>query len=135
MPKKDLALANEIMLSAPKQSVDLFDMENLESMSYSEFKEKKDTLALLRQKVMLQVDGRKLQQTIKVMNAMDNALDRMLDLSIDEDGIPCVPSAKELDLYASTLKKLAETLRLLGRLDTIDGYGTPKELHLEVRFG
>ena len=132
MPKKDLALANEIMLSTPKQSVDLFDMENLESMSYSEFKEKKDTLALLRQKVMLQVDGHKLQQTIKVMDAMDDILDRMMDVSIDEDGVPCVPTAKDIQNYASALKSLSDIMRNLSRLDTIDGYGTAREINIQI---
>lgn len=134
MAKKDLSLANEVMLNTPQKSVDLFDIENLENMSYSEFKEKKDMLSLLRQKVMLQVDGRKLQQTIKVMDTMDMLLERMMDITVDKDGMPCVPTAKDMQAYASALKNLSDIMKTLSRLDTIDGYGTPKELHFTINF-
>lgn len=132
MPRKNLELATNLIEIKPQRTVDLFDLENLDNMSYAEFKEKKDMLSLLRQRVYLQVDGRKLQQLVKVMDTMDNILDRMMDVSIDEDGMPCVPSSKDINNYAAALKYLSDIMKNLGRLDTIDGYGTAREINIQI---
>lgn len=132
MEKHDLQLSNELRLSMPQQQVDLFDMENLEQMTYAQFKEKKDMLSALRQQVMLQVDGRKLQQSIKTLNAMDMILDRMMNIDVDNDGKPSIPSAKDLQAYSSALRNLSDIMKNLSRLDTIDGYGTATEIHIKI---
>lgn len=132
MSKKDLSLATNLIENQPSKSVDLFDIENLDNMSYAEFKEKKDMLSLLRQKVMLQVDGRKLQQTIRVIDTMDDILDRMTEITVDKDGVPCIPSAKDIQSYATALKYLSDIMKNLGRLDTIDGYGTAREINIQI---
>lgn len=132
MPRKNLEIATNLIETKPQRAVDLFDLENLDNMSYAQFKEKKDMLSLLRQRVYLQVDGRKLQQLVKVMDVMDGILDRMMDVSIDEDGTPCVPSSKDVNNYASALKYLSDIMKNLGRLDTIDGYGTAREINIQI---
>ena len=132
MAKKDLNLSNELSLSMPQQSVDLFDIDNLEQMTFSQLKEKKDMLSAVRQQVMLQVDSIKLQQSIKTLNVMDMILDRMMSLKVDPDGNPCIPAAKDLQAYASALQSLSNVMPKLSRLDTIDGYGTAAEIHIKI---
>ncbi len=135
MAKKDLELSNELRMTMPKQQVDLFDMDNLEEMSFTEFKEKKDMLSALRQQVMLQVDGRKLQQTIKVMDNIDMILDRMMTIDIDENGKPRKATAKELQAYGAAIRDLSAFMKTSTRLDTIDGYGTAAEIHIKIENG
>lgn len=134
MGKQDLQLSNELRLSMPQQQIDLFDMENLEQMTYAQLEEKKKMLSKLRQHITLQVDDMKLRQSIKTLNAMDMILDRMMDIGVDNDGKPVVPSAKDLQAYSSAVRNLSDIVRHLSRLDSLDGYGTANTINIRLEY-
>lgn len=128
MPKKKLDLAEEVSLSIAnnQQEVEIVENPDFELMTMQRYQEEKNLLAEKRKAVVLRLDGRKLAQANKIMEAMDVALDKML-----EPGI----TAMDFQFLAKSYDTLNKTLNTTIRLDTVDGSGKAARIALAVEFG
>lgn len=127
MKEKDFALSNQLVLNNI-EPVELVEADQVQGLTLSEFKKEKDALAARRQQVMLRLDGIKLQQASKVINAMDSLLDR-ITINIEEG------TAMDTKFLVESYDKLSKTLNTICRLDTVDGSGKAARLALQVDFG
>ena len=128
MPKKNqLALADQILektkLEAQNEPVII---EEIEPMTMAQYQYEKNILAERRKQAVLKLDGRKLDQANRVMDAMDVILGRMFN-----------PETTNMDLnfLANAYDKLNKTMSTIVRLDSVDGSGKAQRLALEVQFG
>lgn len=128
MPKKNqLALADKILeqtkLEAQNEPVII---EEIEPMTMAQYQYEKNILAERRKQAVLKLDGRKLDQANRVMDAMDVILGRMFN-----------PETTNMDLnfLANAYDKLNKTMSTIVRLDSVDGSGKAQRLALEVQFG
>lgn len=118
-----------------QQELEIVQVNDIETMTLSEALAKKQELAKRREQVMLTVDGRRLQQTIKVMDAMDIALDNMISgCSYDKDGNVINMSAADFKAYSDGYKNLSQTLERISRLDSVDSGGKSGRLSLKIEF-
>lgn len=118
--------ANTSLVQSGAQEVEIIEDGDFEMMSMAQYQAAKNMLAERRKTVALQLDGRKLAQVNRIMDAMDRALDKMMDEDV---------TAMDMKFYAETFDKLNRTLGTTIRLDTVDGTGKAGRLALEVQFG
>lgn len=128
MPKKNqLALADKILeetrLEAQNEPVII---EEIEPMTMAQYQYEKNILAERRKQAVLKLDGRKLDQANRVMDAMDVILGRMFQAET---------SNMDLNFLANAYDKLNKTMSTIVRLDSVDGSGKAQRLALEVQFG
>lgn len=135
---KELELAEMIQESAELESeeVELVPVEQVEVMSMTQLQEEKQKLAARRNEVMLKLDGRRLDQSIKVMDAMDVALANMMNnFTFDEDGNPVQMTAMDFKFYSDAYKNLANSLNVVSRLDTVDTGGKAGRINIKIEYG
>lgn len=123
MAGDNLSLSKELQTTIESQPIELIDVDRLETMSVDEFKQQKDLLATMRQQVMLHVDGKKLEENLKVLAVMD----KIFDIMINSDLKP-----SEMNAYTKSLRDLSAMLPNFSRMDTIDGYGGSKRFYIDV---
>lgn len=123
MAGDNLNLSKELQTTIESQPIELIDVDRLETMSVDEFKQQKDLLANMRQQVMLHVDGKKLEENLKVLAVMD----KIFDIMINSDLKP-----SEMNAYTKSLRDLSAMLPNFSRMDTIDGYGGSKRFYIDV---
>lgn len=141
-PRKDksVELAEMIAESAEidNQDVEIVPVEQVEIMSMAQLEDEKQKLAARRQAVMLRLDGRRLEQSVKIMDAMDVALSNMINnFTFDEEGNSKALSAMDFKFYSDAYKNLSQTLNTVSRLDSVDSGGRAGrvELRLETPDG
>ncbi len=123
------------LISLQSSEVDIISSpQEFEEMSLSLVEEQKKTLKNLRQRVMLQLDKKKLEQSTKLMTAMENIQDIWTDREILERVKGNVKTAMDLKCLAEAYTKLADAQQKLSRLDTIDGSGTGAKMKLAIQF-
>lgn len=83
MRKKDLELASKLELSLPKKPIEILDVDEIESMSIAEVNEAKRFLSLKRKQIQLQLDGKKLEQALKIVDITDLILEKLYNGLID----------------------------------------------------
>lgn len=135
---KELELAEMIQESAEFESeeVELVPVEQVEVMSMTQLQEEKQKLAVRRNEVMLKLDGRRLDQSIKLMDAMDVALDKMINqCAYDEDGNPVELSAMDFKFYSDAYKNLSNSLQIVSRLDSVDTGGKAGRINIKIEYG
>lgn len=134
---KDLELAEIIQESVENKNeeVELVSVEQVEMMSMSQLQEEKQKLAARRNEVMLKLDGRRLDQSVKIMDAMDVALSKMInDFTFDEEGNPVQMSAMDFKFYSDAYKNLSNSLSTVSRLDSVDTGGKAGRVSLKIEF-
>lgn len=125
--KNDMGLAEQLSLAIPQTAeVEIIEENEIANLSKADYLREKNKLEQTRSLVALRLDGRKLQQVEKILDAMDNCLDGMIN-----------PDATAMDMqaYSKAFDNLNKTLATTMRLDTIDGSGTAARLALRVQFG
>lgn len=135
---KELELASMIQESADleNQEVEILPVEQVEVMSMSQLQEEKQKLAARRNQVMLKLDGRRLDQSIKIMDAMDVALANMINnFTFDEEGNPVQMTAMDFKFYSDAYKNLVNSLNTVSRLDSVDSGGKAGRVSLKIEFG
>lgn len=135
---KELELASMIQESAnlENQEVEILPVEQVEVMSMSQLQEEKQKLAARRNQVMLKLDGRRLDQSIKIMDAMDVALANMINnFTFDEEGNPVQMTAMDFKFYSDAYKNLVNSLNTVSRLDSVDSGGKAGRVSLKIEFG
>lgn len=134
---KEIELAEMIQKSAEleSQEVELVPVEEVEVMSLSKLQEEKQKLAARRNQVMLRLDGRRLDQSVKIMDAMDVALDKMISqTTYDEEGNGVELSAMDFKFYSDAYKNLSNSLTTVSRLDSVDSGGRAGRVSLKIEF-
>lgn len=127
MPRKKLDLANEVSIALNKeQEIEIIDKPDFEMLTMQQYQAEKQLLAEKRKAVVLRLDGRKLQQANKIMDAMDATLDDLLKHDV---------SAMDRKFLAEAFDRLNKTLQTTIRLDTVDGSGKAARIALAVEFG
>lgn len=129
MPRKKLDLAEQVNLelaTKETQEVEIVENPDFELMTMTDYQNAKNMLAERRKVAVLHLDGRKLQQANKIMDAMDAALNKLCDPET---------TAMDFNFYAQSFDRLNKTLATTIRLDTVDGSGKAARLALEVQFG
>lgn len=118
------------------QEVEILPVEQVEVMSMSQLQEEKQKLAARRNQVMLKLDGRRLDQSIKIMDAMDVALANMMNnFTFDEEGNPVQMTAMDFKFYSDAYKNLVNSLNTVSRLDSVDSGGKAGRVSLKIEFG
>ncbi len=134
---KETEIAELIQESAELESeeVELVPVEQVEVMSLSQLQEEKQKLAARRNQVMLKLDGRRLDQSVKVMDAMDVALTNMMNnFTFDEEGKPVQLTAMDFKFYSDAYKNLVSSLNTISRLDSVDSGGKAGRVSLKIEF-
>lgn len=127
MPRKNVDLANTLMLNN-QEPVELVEAEEIHEMSLSELKREKDLLAARRQQLMLRLDGEKLNQALKINEAMNVAIGKVIEAA--ESG-----NAQDFKYFMEGYERLVKCSSMITRLDSVDGTGKAARLALQVDFG
>lgn len=136
--KNEIEIANLVQESGKlyEQEVEIIPVEQAEVMSMTQVVEEKQALAARRQEVMLKLDGRRLDQAEKVMNAMETALDKMINQTVYDPKIGeyVDMSAMDFKFYSDAYKNLTTMLKELSRLDSVDSGGKAGRISLKIEF-
>lgn len=136
--KNEIEIANLVQEAGKlsEQEVEIIPVEQAEVMSMTQVVEEKQALAARRQEVMLKLDGRRLDQAEKVMNAMDTALDKMINQTVYDPKIGeyVDMSAMDFKFYSDAYKNLTTMLKELSRLDSVDSGGKAGRISLKIEF-
>lgn len=138
--ENDFSFDDEVSLATLDGDVEkveaeiLSDPEEFEKFSLSAHKKNKEALANLRAKLALTADQRKLQESEKVLKAIEFLDDIISDPEKMRQVKDSVTSAKDLKFIADAQSKFIENHRWLMRADSIDGFGTPKKFSIGVRY-
>lgn len=127
MPRKNMDLANSLMLNN-QEPVELVEAEEIHEMSLSELKREKDLLAARRQQLMLRLDGEKLNQALKINEAMNIAISKVIEAAE-------VGNAQDFKYFMEGYERLVKCSSMITRLDSVDGTGKAARLALQVDFG
>lgn len=136
--KNDIEIANLVQEAGKlfDQEVEIIPVEQAEVMSMTQVVEEKQALAARRQEVMLKLDGRRLEQAQKLMDAMDMALDKMINQTVydpDNDNFINM-TALDFKLYSDAYKNLTTMLKEISRLDSVDSGGKAGRISLKIEF-
>lgn len=136
--KNDIEIATLVQEAGKlsEQEVEIIPVEQAEVMSMTQVVEEKQALAVRRQEVMLKLDGRRLDQAEKVMNAMDTALDKMINQTVYDPKIGeyVDMSAMDFKFYSDAYKNLTTMLKEVSRLDSVDSGGKTGRISLKIEF-
>lgn len=138
--ENDFSFDDEVSLATLNGDVEkveaeiLSDPEEFEKFSLSAHKKNKEALANLRAKLSLTADQRKLQESEKVLSAIEFLDEIIADPEKMKQIKESVCSAKDLKFIADAQSKFIENHRWLMRADSIDGFGTPKRIAIGVKF-
>lgn len=127
MPRKNVDLANTLMLNN-QEPVELVEAEEIHEMSLSELKREKDLLAARRQQLMLRLDGEKLNQALRINEAMNVSIGKVIEAA--ESG-----NAQDFKYFMEGYERLVKCSSMITRLDSVDGTGKAARLALQVDFG
>ena len=132
--KKDFIEVNPEEVNALQKVVDEQTF-NGEILSPSELIQKqKELLAERRKQIQFIMDGKKLEEAMKVMIGMQGITDVFSDLDVMKRVKDNTNTAMDLKFLSEAYSKLAEKLSMLQRLDTIDSDGTAKRLNLSLSY-
>lgn len=124
----NLSLSTEVKNNVPHVDAEIVSLDDLEEMTLDEVNRAKKQLSARKQKLQLQVDDRKLKQTMSIVNNMDKILDSMM-IKLTSDEV----NAMDVKMLADAYKNMLGSLNSISRLDSIDGTGRATKLVLEVR--
>lgn len=127
MPRKNMDLANTLMLNN-QEPVELVEAEEIHEMSLSELKHEKDLLAARRQQLMLRLDGEKLNQALRINEAMNIAISKVIEAAE-------IGNAQDFKYFMEGYERLVKCSSMITRLDSVDGTGKAARLALQVDFG
>lgn len=127
MPRKNTDLANSLMVK-DQEPVELVEAEEIHEMSLSELKREKDLLAARRQQLMLRLDGEKLNQALRINEAMNVSIQKVIEAA--ESG-----QAQDFKYFMEGYERLVKCSSMITRLDSVDGTGKAARLALQVDFG
>lgn len=108
---------------------ELMPLDDIEEMTYNEYRLKKQQLEQKRTRLSLMLDGRKLEQAMKLIERMDMVLERLGD-SWDAERL----STKEVKELAEAYDRLSKSLSYISRLDALDGSGGIKKGVLTIEW-
>ncbi len=122
-------------VEAEDTQVEIVPIEDVEIMSMSQMQHEKQLLAAKRDQVMLKLDGRRLDQSTKIMDAMDVALNNMISsVTYDEEGNTVPLSAMDFNFYSTAYKNLSSAFNIVSRLDSVDNTGKAGRVSLKIEF-
>lgn len=129
MEDNDLILSKEVEIYNPVNTAEIFEIEELEEMSLTQYQKAKNILTEKRKQLMLQLDSKKLQQASKIIDAMDMTLDRYFS-GYDKEEV----SAADLKFLSEAYRNMLQSLNTISRLDSVDSSGKSARLSLEIQF-
>lgn len=118
-----------------EQTMNVIDTFNGEILSPSELIQKqKELLSERRRQIQFIMDGKKLEEAMKVMIGMQGITDVFSDMEVMKRVKTNTNTAMDLKFLSEAYSKLAEKLSMLQRLDTIDSDGTAKRINLSLSY-
>ena len=118
-----------------EQTMNVINTFNGEILSPSELIQKqKELLSERRRQIQFIMDGKKLEEAMKVMIGMQGITDVFSDIEVMNRVKTNTNTAMDLKFLSEAYSKLAEKLSMLQRLDTIDSEGTAKRLNLSLTY-
>lgn len=97
-------------------------------------KKQKELLTERRQQILLLLDGKKLDEALKIIDTMRNLSEVFLDAEILGRVKENINTAMDLKFIAEAYGKFADKLNTLQRLDSLDSEGTAKKMHLSLNY-
>lgn len=133
--KKELELFEMVQESADleKQEVELVSVEEVEIMSMTQLHQEKAELEKLLERTKLKIDKARIQQAVKIIEAMDSALDKMIGY-YDKNGNLVEITPLDFKLLTEGYKNLMNSYNLVTRLDSVDTGGKAGRLSLKIEF-
>lgn len=136
--KNEIEIANLVQEAGKlsEQEVEIIPVEQAEVMSMTKVVEEKQALAARRQEVMLKLDGRRLEQAQKVMDAMGVALEKMINQTVYDPKIGEYVDMPSMDykFYSDSYLNLTKALKEISRLDSVDSGGKAGRISLKIEF-
>ena len=131
-------MANELV---PKSALDISPEEEREmrveliTETESLIELTKTKIAAKKAQVMVELDNRKLDTALKIMDGMEEITEIMTDKDVLERVRNNVKSGMDMKMLADAFKSMSNELKTLSRPDILDGQGTKQELNLGIKFG
>lgn len=117
------------------QTMSVIEAFNGEILSPNELiKKQKELLSERRKQIQIVMDGKKLEEAMKVMMGMQSITDVFSDPDVMESVRENTKTPMDLKFLTEAYSKLADKLSLLQRLDTVDGEGTARKINLSVSY-
>lgn len=130
---KEVSLAT--LTDGPEHvEAELLPIAEYEEISLSQQNEYKKALSNLKQRVMLTLDQRKLEEAQKLLSGIETISDMFSDPEVMGKIKDNIRGPMDLKFLAESYAKLIDSQQKLMRLDSVDGQGNAARLSLAVQF-
>lgn len=109
------------------------DLDEVPIMPLELVQRQKDILAEQKKRLMLQMDGKKLQESVKVLGGMESITDILTDVDVLKRVKENTKTAMDVKFLADAYGKLADNMKNLQRLDSVDGQGNAGRIMLQLQ--
>lgn len=109
-------------------------VEDFHKMSLAAVNEQKKALAAQKTQVMLSTDAKKLEEIKQVNTALDSAFEAVTNPEMWERLANNAKTPMDFKFLTEGMQKLMDMRKNLIRLDSIDGEGHAREVHIGVRY-
>lgn len=136
MPKPDdinAELIEELSGLDPNLSLIPANYEDIPTMPIELVRRNKDALAEQKKRAALMLDGKKLEESIKIMGGMQAITDIITDAEVLERVKDNVKTAMDVKFLADAYGKLADKMQTLQRLDSVDSDGNAGMIMLSLQ--
>lgn len=130
---KEVSLAT--LTDGPERvEAELLPIAQYEEISLSQQEQYKKALSNLKQRVMLTLDQRKLEEAQKLLSGIETISDMFSDPEVMGKIKDNIRGPMDLKFLAESYAKLIDSQQKLMRLDSVDGQGNAARLSLAVQF-
>ncbi len=91
-------------------------------------------LAERKNQVMMTLDGKKLQEAMKIINGMEQISDVITDFEVIARVKESIKTPMDLKFLTDAYKTLSDKLQMLTRLDTVDSEGTARDTEFILEY-
>lgn len=130
---KEVSLAT-LTDGAEKVEAELLPVAEYEEITLSQQEQYKKALSNLKQRVMLTLDQRKLEEAQKLISGIENISDMFSDPAVMDKIKANIRGPMDLKFLAESYAKLIDAQQKLMRLDSVDGQGNAAKLSLAIQF-
>lgn len=119
---------------AERVEAELLPVAQYQEITLSQQKEYKKTLSNLKQRVMLTLDQRKLEEAQKIIAGIEHISDMFADAEVMDKIKANIRGPMDLKFLAESYAKLIDSQQKLMRLDSVDGQGNAAKINIVARY-
>lgn len=132
---------DEVTLAKLDKEVEDTDFSMVEVLGNGDFlspqeieQKTRSLLAERKKQVMLTLDGKKLQEALKIIDGMQAYSEILFDPDVMDRVKGNIKTSMDLKFLSDAYKTMSDKLQMLMRLDTIDSDGTAGEINLAIHY-